>query len=121
MKPLTVVVPYTPDPFFEKTLILLAESDPGRTGRGRKSRSQFDFKMERCRVLVAGPLPSHETLSLILAEIRTKYLLLFHGANKFRSSLKPWRNFWGRLSPQKQASSIRISMTKANKERPFIH
>ena len=32
--------------------------------------------MPKCRVLVAGPLPSHETLSLVLADIQTKYLLL---------------------------------------------
>ena len=40
------------------------------------SQEPVHFKMDKCHLLVTGPLPSYETLSLILAEIRTKYLLL---------------------------------------------
>jgi hypothetical protein len=44
-------------------------------------------KIPRCRVLVGGPFPSHETLSLILAGTRTKYLLLLPGAQQI--SIEP--------------------------------
>ncbi|RPJ37017.1 MAG: glycosyltransferase family 2 protein, partial [Deltaproteobacteria bacterium] len=40
------------------------------------------LKGDGFRILPAGPLPSSETLSLILSEIRTKYLLLFPGAER---------------------------------------
>jgi len=40
------------------------------------AQEPVDFEFPRCRVLVTGPLLSQETLSLILAEIRTKYFLL---------------------------------------------
>jgi hypothetical protein len=78
MKPLTVVVPYCPGPFVEETLILLAESDPVEQVVVI-SQDPVQLKTEKCRVLAAGPLPSHETLCLILTEIQTKYLLLLPG------------------------------------------
>jgi hypothetical protein len=37
-------------------------------------------RMPRCRVLVADPLTSYETLNLLLAGIKTKHLLLIHEA-----------------------------------------
>jgi 23S rRNA pseudoU1915 N3-methylase RlmH len=40
------------------------------------SQDPVHFNMDKCHVLVTGPLPSHKTLSLILDGIRTKYLLL---------------------------------------------
>jgi len=86
MKPLTVVVPYSPDPFFEKTLILLAESDPVEQVVVI-SQDPVQLKTEKCRVLVAGPLPSHETLCLILTGIQTKYLLLLPGSHQI--SIEP--------------------------------
>jgi hypothetical protein len=78
MKPLTVVVPYFSGPFFEKTLMLLAESDPVEQVVVI-SQDPVQFKTEKCRVLVAGALTSHDTLSRILAEPQTKYLLLLPG------------------------------------------
>lgn len=107
MKPITVVIPYNPGLFFEKALLPLTKSDlverivivepcklsPMELGihtGGATSRSGYEepssagvsqeplhFKMDRCHVLVSEPLSSQETLSLILSEIRTKYLLLF--------------------------------------------
>ena len=75
MKPLTVLASHRPGLFFEKTLSSLTKS--GLVERVViVSREPVQFKMDKCRVLVAGPLPSHETLSLVLAEIQTKYLLL---------------------------------------------
>jgi glycosyltransferase involved in cell wall biosynthesis len=86
MKPLTVVTPHRPGPFFEKTLFSLTES--ALVERVViVSQEPVHFKMDRCRVLVTGPLPSHETLSLILAGIRTKYLLLLPTAQQI--SIEP--------------------------------
>jgi hypothetical protein len=117
MKPLTVVTPHSPGPFFEKTLLSLTKSalvervvivEPhgqsprkptshpgGATSRPAAggpssagvSQEPVHLKIPRRHVLVAGPLPSHETLSLILAGIRTKYLLLLPGAKQI--SIEP--------------------------------
>ena len=79
MKPLTAVVPYSSDPLFKKTLLALIKSemvDPILI----ISQDPVNLEMDRCRVLVAGPLSSEATLSLILDGIRTKYLLLLPGA-----------------------------------------
>lgn len=76
MKPLTVVIPYRPGAFFEKSLHLLMKS----TSVERAvivSEEPVRFKMERCQVFVAEPLFSSNTLCRILSRIRTKYLLLF--------------------------------------------
>ncbi|MDI6762557.1 MAG: glycosyltransferase family A protein [Thermodesulfobacteriota bacterium] len=106
MKPLTVVTSYSSGHFFEKTLLSFAgsglvervvivephEQSPreptshpgGATSRPADrgpssagvSQESVHFNMDKCHLLVTEPLPSHKTLSLILAEIRTKYLLL---------------------------------------------
>jgi GT2 family glycosyltransferase len=81
MKPLTVVIPYNPGPFFEKTLLPLTKSDLVERVV-IVSQEPVHLKIPRCRVLVAGPLPSQETLSLILAGIQTKYLLLLTGSQQ---------------------------------------
>ncbi len=75
MKPVTVVIPYSPEPFFEKTLLCLTGSAPVEHVL-ILSQSRAYFKTDRCRVLVADPLSSYETISLILEGIRTRYLLL---------------------------------------------
>jgi GT2 family glycosyltransferase len=75
MKPLTVMIPYHPKPFFEKTLLSLAKS--GLVERVViVSQKPIHLQMPKCRILVAEPLSSHQTLQLILDEIQTKYLLL---------------------------------------------
>jgi len=81
MKPFIGVIPHNPGPFFEKTLLCLTKS--ALVERVViVSQEPVRFKMDRCRVLVAGPLPSHETLSLILAGVRTKYFLLLPGTQQ---------------------------------------
>jgi hypothetical protein len=78
MKPTTVVTPYRPEPFFEKTLSSLTKS--GLVERVVIiNREPVQFKMDKCRVLVAGPLSSQETLNVILEGLQTKYLLLLSG------------------------------------------
>jgi hypothetical protein len=81
MKPLTVIIPYSSGSFFEKTLVFLTKS--ALVERVVIiSQEPVHLKISRCRVLAAGPLPSHETLSLILAGIQTKYLLLLLGTQQ---------------------------------------
>jgi GT2 family glycosyltransferase len=86
MKPLTVVTPYSPGAFFEKTLLLLTKSDLVEQVVIISQRPA-GFQMARCRFLIAGPPFSHEALSLVLNETRTKYLLLFLGTQQI--SIEP--------------------------------
>jgi hypothetical protein len=80
MKPLSVVTRHTPGPLFEKTLHSLTKS-PVVEEVAIVSPEPVDLKIPGCRVL-AGSLPSHKTLSLILAEVRTGYLLLLTGTRR---------------------------------------
>jgi hypothetical protein len=81
MKPLTAVVPYNPGPSLEKTLTVL-------TGSALVeeivvvSEKPIDVKTAGCRLLVAGPLASHETLRPILEGVSTRYLLLLSGVQQ---------------------------------------
>ncbi|MEW6376810.1 MAG: glycosyltransferase family A protein, partial [Thermodesulfobacteriota bacterium] len=86
MKPLTVVTPHRPGPFFEKTLLSLTKSVLVERVV-IVSQEPVHFKMDRCRFLVGEPLPSHDTLNLILAGIQTKYLLLLLTAQQI--SIEP--------------------------------
>jgi len=75
MKPVTVVTTYRPEPFFEKTLLSLTKS--ALVERVViVSQEPVPLKVPKCRVFIAEPLSSHQTLHLILNEIQTKYLLL---------------------------------------------
>jgi hypothetical protein len=86
MKPLTIVIPYSPGLFLEKTLFFLTTSDLVERLL-IVTQEPVHLKIPRCRLLVAGPLTSHKTLSLILRDIRTKYLLLLPEAHGM--SIKP--------------------------------
>jgi len=100
MRPLTVVTPYSPGPFFKKTLLDLTKS--GVVERVLIiSQESVHFKMDRCRVLVAGPLSSHETLSLILSGVRTKYLLLLQGAQQISIEAKTLEKLLGKAESTK--------------------
>jgi len=78
MKPLSIVIPYSPDPFFQETLLSLIKS-PLVEHIVIVTQEPVHLKIPRCRVLTAGPLQSQETLNLILDGIGTNYLLLFLG------------------------------------------
>jgi hypothetical protein len=75
MKPLTVVTPHSPRSSFEKTLLSMTKSDLVECIL-IVSPESVHLKIPRCRVLLAGPFTAQETLSRILTEIQTKYLLL---------------------------------------------
>jgi len=78
MKPITVVTAHIPAPFFEKNLLPLAKSEFVEQ-IVIVSQDPVHFKMDKCRVIVAGPIPSHETLSRILSGLRTECLLILLG------------------------------------------
>jgi hypothetical protein len=100
MKPLTVVIPYNPGPFFEKTLLPLTKSDLVERVV-IVSQEPVHLKIPRCRVLVASPLPSQETLSLILAGIQTKYLLLLTGSQQISIEPKALEKILGKIESTK--------------------
>ncbi|MGQ9646357.1 MAG: glycosyltransferase family 2 protein [Thermodesulfobacteriota bacterium] len=75
MKPLAVVIPHSSGPLFKKTLLPFIKS--ALVERILiVSQEPVHLRINKCQVLVAGPLPSQETLSQVINEIRTKYLLL---------------------------------------------
>jgi Glycosyl transferase family 2 len=78
MKPLTIATPYSPEPSFEKSLLSLTKSDLVER-IVIIGQEPVQLKIPKCRVFVTGPFSSQETLSLILGEVRTKYLLLLPG------------------------------------------
>ena len=100
MKPLTVVIPYNPGPFFEKTLLPLTKSDLVERVV-IVSQEPVHLKIPGCCILVAGPFLSHETLSLILARIRTKYLLLLPGAQQISIKPKALERILGKIESTK--------------------
>jgi hypothetical protein len=100
MKPLTVVIPYRPRPSFEKRLLPLIKSAPVES-IVIISPEPVRFKMDKCRVLVTGPLPSHETLSLILNRVRTKYLLLLSEAQEISIEPKALQRILKKAEPTK--------------------
>jgi len=78
-KPITVVIPHLPEPYFEKVLLSLEES--GLIERILIiSQEPLRLEISKCRILVGRPLQAHETLSQIVAETRTEYLLLLPGS-----------------------------------------
>jgi hypothetical protein len=81
MKPFTVVIPYNPRPFFEETLFSLTES--ALVERiVIVSQDSVHLKIPKGHVLTVGPITSSETLSLILPDVQTKFLLLLLGAKQ---------------------------------------
>lgn len=75
MKPLTVVIPYNPEPFFRKALLFLTKSDWVERVI-IVSQESIHPEVPGVHVLNAAPLPSSRTLNRILGGIQTKYLLL---------------------------------------------
>ncbi len=92
MKPLTVVTPHSPGPFFEKTLLSLTKS--ALVERVViVSQEPVRFEMDKCPVVVAGPISSHETLGRLIDGIRTKYLLFLPKAQQISFEPKALERF----------------------------
>ena len=78
MKPIAVVIPHIPEPYFEKVLLSLTQSD--LVERILIIRQEpLRLEISKCRIFVGRPLHAHETLSQIVAETQTKYLLFLPG------------------------------------------
>ncbi len=75
MKPYTLVLPYSPTPFFEKTLLSLIGSDWMErvliTAQGPAS-----LHVPNATVLIGEPLSSGLVLNRMLLDVKTPYLLL---------------------------------------------
>jgi hypothetical protein len=119
MKPFSVVVPYRPDPLFEKTLILLAEPDPVEQVVVI-SRDPVQLKTDKSRVLAAGPLPSLETLRLILTGIQTKYLLLLPGAQEILIEPESLEKFL-KVAESSQAGIVYSDFYDESKQGKILH
>ena len=81
MNPLTIVIPYSPGPSFEKTLLPLTKLDLIENVM-IVSPEPVHFKQEKCHVLVGGPITSYETLNPILTGMRADYFLLLPGSRQ---------------------------------------
>jgi hypothetical protein len=78
MKPLTVIVQYIPRPLFQKTLHTLVES--GLVEHVLiLCREPVQAEIPGCRFLVSGALVSQETLTSLLGNVGTAYLLILPG------------------------------------------
>jgi hypothetical protein len=86
MKPLSIVIPYSPDSYFKETLLSLTKS-PLVERVVIVTQAPVRLKIPTCHILTAGPPLSQETLNLILDEIRTECLLLFLGPQQI--SMEP--------------------------------
>jgi hypothetical protein len=104
MKPLTVVIPYSSSPFLEKALLPFV-----RSACVERiliiSQEPVDLRINRCRVLVAGPISSYETLHLILDRIGTDYLLFVPEAKQLSPEPKALERFL-RAAASKKAGVV---------------
>ncbi len=111
IKPLTVVVPQNTGPFLKKTLSSLTKSALVED-IVIVSREPVSLKMPKCRVLLAGPMTSQETLSKVLEDIQTKYLLLLAGGQQI--SIEP--NALERMLQAAESTNAGIVYSDFNEE-----
>ncbi len=119
MKPLTVVLSHSPGPYFHKTLLSFIESDLVERVV-IISQEQVPLKIPVCHVLIAGPLLSHETISLILAQVRTKYLLLLLGAQPISIEPKALERILGKIESTK-AGLVYSDFFDEGEHRKILH
>ncbi|MDD5007180.1 MAG: glycosyltransferase family A protein [Syntrophorhabdaceae bacterium] len=78
MKKLTLVIRYSSGTIFEKSLLSLAESVLVESIVVMNQRPVY-LEVPKCRVLAADPIQSQETLSMVLEDIHTEYVLFLPG------------------------------------------
>jgi len=100
MKPFTVVTPYSPRPFFEKTLFSLLKSALVEY-IVVVSQEPVHFNIDGCRVLLDGPIYSKETLTQMIDGTRTKYLLLLSEARQISIEPKALERILGKAESTK--------------------
>ncbi len=75
MKPITVVMTYSPDPSFKKALIAMSGSELIESFIVLSQRP-IHLKIKKCHNLSLGPITSYKTLQILLSKIKTKFFLL---------------------------------------------
>ena len=75
MKPLTVAVPYSREPFFKKTLLGFVKSELVENVI-IVSQEEVHVHVPGCRILAAGPIFSQEVLEIMIGDVQTEYLLI---------------------------------------------
>lgn len=75
MKPLTVVFPYRPDPFWKRSLLALLRTDLVETAIVVRPR-EMPLEPVRGTLITEGGLTEQETLDRIFVETRTPWLLV---------------------------------------------
>ncbi len=100
MKPLTIVIPYRPGAFFDKSLDFLMKSTLVEHIM-ISSQRRLPLKVPRCRVLVSHPVLSQKTLNLIQTEVQTKYLLLFPEGLGISVEPEALERLLGKAEPEK--------------------
>ena len=119
MKPLTVVTPYSPRPFFEKTLLSLLKSALVEY-IVVVSQEPVHFKIDGCRVLLDGPIYSKETLTQMIDGTRTKYLLLLSEAQQISIEPKPLERILGKAESTK-TGLVYSDFYDENERRKTVH
>jgi hypothetical protein len=119
MKPLTVVAPYSPGTFFDKTLLHLIKSSLVERIL-IIAQEPVDLRMDKCQVLVAGPISSHETLQLILDGIGTNYLLLMPEAKHLSTEPKAFERFL-QVAESKKAGMVYSDFYEDNERGKILH
>ncbi len=102
MKPCTVVITYSQEPYFKKTLLSFT-----KTGLFESivivTQGSDHIKMTGCRILVSGPLSTGETLNRVLGEIKTEYLLLLPGSRQVSIEPRTLERFLQKAESSKAA------------------
>ncbi len=119
MKPLTIVIPYSPGPSLDKTLLPLTKSDLVEEIL-IVSPEPVHFKLEKCQVLVRGPLMSHETLNPILTGMRTEHFLLLLGSRQISIEPKALEKILGKAESTK-AGLVFTSFYDENEHWKTLH
>jgi hypothetical protein len=119
MKPLTIVIPHSPKPFFEATLLSLTSSVLVERFV-IVSREPVHLKIPHCRVLTSGSLPSSETLRLILDGIQTDFLLLLSGDQQISIEPKALGKILAKAESAK-AGLVYSDFYEGNEHRKALH
>ena len=119
MKPVTVVLPYSPEAFFTGILSLLTNS--GFVERVVIiSQKPVHLEANICHVLVGGPTSSHETLNPLLSDIQTKFLLFLTGTLEIAIQPKTLEKFLAAAETTK-AGTVYSDFYDESEQKRILH
>jgi len=119
MKPLTIVIPYSAESSFNKTVLPLTTSDLVEHVV-ILSQELVPFEQDTCQVLISGPVTSDETLYRILTGIRTEYFLLLLGSRQISIESKALEKILGKAGSS-EAGLIYTDFYDENEHRKTLH